>query len=413
MKVEINFHTKESKPVFGVYRNKVKNTVDKRLEYKKFRCHVVTSPEPTDLTCVTGLLRTTSVKSEQLLSGPASSIISKNIIYPCDIGGCFIECGCPHCQDVDRSKMKKEQLFDHHNRYHHAPHLNCDFCVNLLDSFPSFVYISYEIRTNSPTWKVRVAFPTYQFQHIYGTERESLEDMLKCEDCNKTFSQPAAKFRHVRAVHDVQSFKCKKCDKHYNRRDVLNRHIKTAHELETIECKECEETFKRSDFLERHIRAVHDCEEYKCEHCNKKFNRKDILERHQEKGDNECNECDMTFCSMRKLQHHFTEEHGLYECEICEKIFKKKSNLVEHNVFVAGEKCSICDKQFCGKKKLFAHITTAHAEHFECSKCGQKFSNRWLLHRHGKSKYTCLECDSIFCNVNSLKSHKCVTHKSV
>ena len=34
MKVEVNFHTNEGKPEFGAYRNKVKNTVDKRLEYK-------------------------------------------------------------------------------------------------------------------------------------------------------------------------------------------------------------------------------------------------------------------------------------------------------------------------------------------------------------------------------------------
>ena len=137
--------------------------MDKRLKYKKFQCHVVTSQKSTDLTCFTGFFKTCSVKSEMLLSGPASSIMSKIIIYPCDRGGCFIECGCPHCQNVDMSQMSKEQLCYQHNRYHHAAHMNCEFCINLLDCFPSFVYISYEIRTNSPSWKVQVAFPTYQF----------------------------------------------------------------------------------------------------------------------------------------------------------------------------------------------------------------------------------------------------------
>ena len=78
-----------------------------------------------------------------------------------------------------------------------------------------------------------------------------MQERLECEDCDQTFSRAALKFRHVRAVHNMQPFKCDKCDKQYNRRDVLNRHIKITHESEKLKCEECEETFKRSDFLEQ------------------------------------------------------------------------------------------------------------------------------------------------------------------
>ena len=151
---------------------------------------------------------------------------------PCDWGGCFIECACPLCQD-DSSEISLEQLFDHHNRYHHAPHLKCAFCRNFLNCFPVFRYISYA-KTNClplnpltllPS-KVYDPFPTYEFKHVNRSEKESLDERLKCEDCDLSFSKASAKFRHIQVVHDKKRFKCKQCKEKFSRRDRLIRHIK-------------------------------------------------------------------------------------------------------------------------------------------------------------------------------------------
>ena len=76
----------------------------------------------------------------QWLFGPATSLSTRSIIYPCTKNMCFIShktpptCSVPpseacHCQDCPRH-------FDDHILYHAAYHLACKFCAQMVQAMP-------------------------------------------------------------------------------------------------------------------------------------------------------------------------------------------------------------------------------------------------------------------------------------
>ena len=68
----------------------------------------------------------------KFLFGPASLKHCRTIIYPCDKNKCQVQCPCFKCGDLCGEVLSKVQELENHRVYHVAPHLNCEFCVELL-----------------------------------------------------------------------------------------------------------------------------------------------------------------------------------------------------------------------------------------------------------------------------------------
>ena len=72
-------------------------------------------------------------------------------------------------------------------------------------------------------------------------------------------------------------------------------------------------------------------------------------ENHSNKN-NKCNSCDADFLTPSELKRHVNSEHrddhGKYECEVCEKMFEEewkfKAHTKSHKLFP----CEKCDKSF-------------------------------------------------------------------
>ena len=78
--------------------------------------------------------------------------------------------------------------------------------------------------------------------------------------------------------------------------------------------------------------------------------------------------------------------HRPFACEMCDKRFSQKCNLVTHMRLHTGDKpykCEFCEKRFTQKGNLDAHIKTHTKEKpFQCTLCSKRFAFKSSLQAH-------------------------------
>jgi DNA-directed RNA polymerase subunit RPC12/RpoP len=141
---------------------------------------------------------------------------------------------------------------------------------------------------------------------------------LKCSKCEQRFSGQDAVYRHEQSVHrtkpDATNFALQEDD-------AQNQSVrKIADDVDTnanvIKCPDCDNTFSRADGLYRHQRNVHhiDPRPYKCSKCNKDFAKTESLDQHMSAGHRathfECVKCRRTFANSDDLATHLDFQHG-------------------------------------------------------------------------------------------------------
>ena len=107
-----------------------------------------------------------------------------------------------------------------------------------------------------------------------------------------------------------------------------------------------------------------------------------------------CPPCDIQFGDMSGLEEHL-KTHRPFTCDICEKRFSQKCNLVTHQRLHTGERpyaCNHCEKRFTQKGNLDAHIKTHTKEKpYVCPSCGKRFSFKASMVSHAKQVHGIME----------------------
>ncbi|XP_028404576.1 zinc finger protein 107-like [Dendronephthya gigantea] len=105
---------------------------------------------------------------------------------------------------------------------------------------------------------------------------------------------------------------------------------------------------------------------------------------------------------------------GMYECQLCGKVFKRKSNLLAHEKNHAENKvfrCDLCGQAFPELQELAFHRTLCEESFYKCQicdkECGTKFKLKCHVETHNDDKpHVCDMCGTRFKHARSLTTHK-------
>ena len=131
----------------------------------------------------------------------------------------------------------------------------------------------------------------------------------------------------------------------------------------------------------------------------------------------ECKTCNKRF----KLKHHLKDHERIhtgevpFKCKICSKRFKQIGHLKQHEIIHTGEfpyECKACKKRFNQISNLKRHerIHTGEVP-FECKTCGKRFRQKITLIKHerihtGEVPYECETCQKRFKTGSNLRAHE-------
>lgn len=130
-----------------------------------------------------------------------------------------------------------------------------------------------------------------------------------------------------------------------------------------------------------------------------------------------CQICEKLFVRRTTLRRHMLIHSGdkPWHCHLCEKCFNQKSILNRHLLVHANNKafqCPTCHKQFTEKGALKRHEAThSNLKNWVCKICGKSFILKEYLTKHeflhsGKKPFKCQQCERAFADKAALKRHE-------
>ncbi|XP_078507852.1 uncharacterized protein LOC144768224 [Lissotriton helveticus] len=176
------------------------------------------------------------------------------------------------------------------------------------------------------------------------------------------------------------------------------------------------ENFNNKTLLARQKRIRTGLRAYACAECKKTFTGKTHLLLHEQTHTDRYpyTEHEMRFADKATHEKTHSAERP-FHCNICEKSFTHKGNLLQHQSVHTGEKpyhCTVCSKPFSQKAHLKQHQSVHTGERpYHCTVCSKRFSQKATLVRHqsvhtGERPYHCTVCSKSFDQKASLVRHQ-------
>ncbi|CAN7991523.1 unnamed protein product [Ixodes hexagonus] len=236
-----------------------------------------------------------------------------------------------------------------------------------------------------------------------------------CSECNKGFTFRFELAKHVRCIHNAQSFRCNRCKRTFTAEEVYKVH-KDHHDRGLGKtCPECGNMYETQGHYEQHMQAHSKDLPYECVVCKKRFALTRSLNLHRLSHDKH---------KTPRFRAYNGNRNWDYYCELCKVYYKYGSSLVAHRVCVHGNgpqtTCPFCDKKFNSRLTLSMHIRTHTRERpMRCSYCGKTFRVWNSLKRHVVTNHTkdfklfCALCNKGFVSKSYLKVHLKSAHKAI
>jgi hypothetical protein len=289
-----------------------------------------------------------------------------------------------------------------------------------------------------------------------ATKKKKKGEAIKCESCEKTFSEVRKLVLHMQTIHsDYRPFECTMCDYKTKTNLYLTTHIKRVHKKEkNVTCSKCGDRFFNSSDLQLHDRNRHQPKlvkaksDWPCDTCGKMFDNKTSMNCHRrfhfadptKTPKLPCETCGKVVANPWILREHIKWEHPTQDeidqleccCEMCKLPFATSLVLNEHLVQcpmtedLKTFKCVHCDKNedyvWHSGIALKKHIAEIHRYiRPVCDICGfvvkSVVKDRLEFHKRtvheGHRDWACEICGKTFTLKESLQKHVESTHQNI
>lgn len=233
-----------------------------------------------------------------------------------------------------------------------------------------------------------------------------------CNDCGKTFESKTAMIQHITRVHRNGS-KITKTKKVKKRKKLK----KSIGKYDCTDCseKQCEHRRYIDSFVSQREAGN---KQIKCPDCAYVCFTKMVLISHVNRAHLkyfkfQCKYCEKLLYSRLDYKRHVWQFHTDHQsCQLCERKFAHKKNLVRHRELCRKMRpfqCDQCNVSVSSKEKLLYH-KKKHTNPFSCTFCNRIFSTKGYLNHHMTSShkapslktafynYRCLLCNANFTN---------------
>lgn len=246
--------------------------------------------------------------------------------------------------------------------------------------------------------------------HILADKDKFRSIQISCPSCPKheklLFDDKHSYELHFRKTHnyDEISFGCSVCDYISKKFVLLKNHFKKHVGSKKFKCNECEQEFRQKSELNYHRTTEHKLKI--CRKCNFEFNNFEAYLEHKESHD------DLQMVKNNKATSKFGQVGR--ECGICGKVLMTQGGMITH-VRMHSEapkfRCELCQKEFFQKVNLINHTKTHNIQNrsYSCSKCEKKFFEKSHLQRHqnfhtSSREFECSTCNKFY-KVSNCSSH--------
>lgn len=126
--------------------------------------------------------------------------------------------------------------------------------------------------------------------------------------------------------------------------------------------------------------------------------------------------------SKKKPLKNILKSSVIFQCETCQKVFEKNTNLIRHvrTAHPGLYNCPECREQYAGPPDLLRHLRQEHHDvtTFHCLDCGESFMTKSELQCHrkthkGRPSVYCEQCNQTFVYKKDLKIHVKEVHKAI
>lgn len=218
-----------------------------------------------------------------------------------------------------------------------------------------------------------------------------------CGFCNKSFGGSSSLAAHRRIHTGDMPYTCEECGKKFRHLATLKSHALVHTGERPFQCTVCSLRFSQRSTLSKHFKNHTSDPKLQCTLCGNFLRDKDGLARHMKMPHFNCETCDNSFCSEKKLELHVVKEHPPddrpFKCDSCPATFAVRLNYTKHKNSIHRKEdlvCEECGARFKRTDRFNAHkkIHTGGTKIHTCSVCKARFNQRNSLSKHYRALHS-------------------------